>query len=200
MIRNKGTFILCVGIILFSMTLIAGCCTNDNDGDGFYTDGGFCGELDCDDTDPSVGPCVCFWEITIQNDDEDDEIFTGNGAVHQFAGALLTSFFLTLNHFDEPNDGLGNVQVPGGGPDPGEIGSWGATFNFQHESQAWVAADGSDETSATLVITKNNTSELEGTVSGIAATVGSTGLMLKPFTLNFRSDHGVPGRAVCGDR
>lgn len=195
MTRNKERFILLVGIVLLSMTLMPACCTNDNDGDGYYTDGGFCGELDCDDTDASVGPCVCFWEISI----EDDGNFNGNGAVHQFPGAILPSFFLTLNHFDEPNEGLGNVQALDG-PGPSETGSFGATFSFQYEDRAWTAADGSDETSATLVITKNNTAELEGTVSGIAVTFQGTEAVLRPFSLSFRSNHGVPGQPVCGDK
>lgn len=193
--KNVKPFLF-VGVVWLAILFIAGCCIHDNDGDGYYTDGGFCGEVDCDDADPSVGPCVCFWEVSI----EDDGTFNGNGAIHQFPGAILPSFSLTLNHFDEPNDGLGSVQVPGGGPAPNDIGSWGAIFSFQHENRAWTAADGSDDTSATLVVTKNSTSEMEGTVSGVAATVVGTELMLRPFTLNFRSNHGVPGQPVCGDK
>jgi hypothetical protein len=182
-------------IVFLSLMLMVACCVNDNDGDGYYTDGGYCGALDCDDTDPSVGPCVCFWDISIEAGGN----FNGNGAVHQFPGEISPSFSLTLNHFDEPNDGLGAVQALDG-PTPNEIGSFGVIFNFQFEDRAWTAADGSDETSAMMVITRNSTSELEGTVSGIAASVGATGLMLKPFTLTFRSNHGVIGEPVCGDR
>lgn len=170
------------------------CCT-DNDGDGYYAEGGFCGEMDCDDEDSNTGPCDFFWMLSIEGAGD----FNGNGAFHNFPGEATPSFFLTLNHLDEPNEGLGNVQALDG-PGRGETGSWGATFSFQYEDRAWTAADGSDETSATLVITKNTTSELEGTVSGIAATMEGTELALRLFTLDFRSDHGAYGLSLFVDR
>jgi hypothetical protein len=188
-------FILFLGSILAALAFVSGCCLNDNDGDGIYTDGGICGKIDCDDTDPAIGACECFWTISIEGGGN----FNGNGAVHQFPSVVLPSFSLTLNHFDEPNEGLGAVQTLDG-PGPNEIGSFAVLFNFQFEDRVWTATDGSEDTSATMVVTKNTGEALEGMVDGIAETVEGTKTAFRSFSLRFRSNHGGQGKPVCGDK
>ena len=55
---NRKYFrIWCLILLVLSGFVFMGqsCCT-DNDGDGYYAEGGNCGALDCDDRDASVNP------------------------------------------------------------------------------------------------------------------------------------------------
>ncbi len=70
---------------LSSLTAVRADCT-DNDEDGFYIEGGVCGEIDCDDTDPLTYPGATeeFWPMELVPIDRNC-----NGNIYCFIGTAV---------------------------------------------------------------------------------------------------------------
>ncbi|RKZ12422.1 hypothetical protein DRQ32_03770 [bacterium] len=141
-----------------------------------------------------VGACECYWSLAIESEGE----FSGTFASHAFP-----SFggFFSFSFGDTDKSLTGNLQAF---TDPIMENQTGVFepegFAFATLNRAWSAtSDPEDETPFTMTITKNNTTNLEGSVDGVCVTAIDGKAVYRNFNLVFRSGNLADG-SICGEQ
>lgn len=140
-------------------------------------------------------PIDCFWEFSVSGDTE----ISGSSAAHTFAGdgAGPIGFFLSL--FQPGNTGVSGQVESFPEPTGGQTGQFDVELAITStaDARSWTVGEDAEDTFATLTVARNTTTELQGTITGICATMIQGERVTRAFTLTFRSTHGIPGAPDC---